>query len=129
MTALVFRRQFVEALTEIAFAQVVASELETLANPPGRRPSRSLVDRANWYQSLDDHSRSMVANVMKATAYATLHRVLVVLDGGAPIDDPPHHGTLRLLWSDRSESLDLANTGDGPDLHDLLAEAIGEDQR
>ena len=124
MTGQMDRRRFVVGLTEVALDQVVAGEVGVLRDPPGRRPAADVVARADWFATLDTDDQSMVADVMRETAYAALHTVLVVLDGATAITEEPSAGRLELLWHEDEVTV-LTDPGDGPDLHDLLAETQG----
>ena len=116
------RRRLVEALLQAAITEVILGEVEMMLNPPGRKPSPSLLARSKWFRALDSDEQSRVVDAMDAAAYGALHRVLVILDGATSIADPGSRGRLLLLWEDSRGTVDLTEPGATPDLHDLLAE-------
>lgn len=122
MTAPLSRSQFVENLARVALDGTVTGELTVLTHPPGRRPALDLTSRSEWFNALDHDDQDMVANIMRATAYAVLHSVLCVLDGVATVVEGPEKGQLRLVHETPDGSRDLTDTTGQPDLHDLLAE-------
>jgi hypothetical protein len=119
------RHRFVDALAQVALEEVVRGEISTLRQPPGRRPSPALIARSEWFLGLDEECQSLVIDTMRAAAFGTLHRVLVVLDGGASLDDAGSNGHLQLLWRDSDDVSDLTDPTGTPELHDLLAATQG----
>jgi hypothetical protein len=116
------KREFVDALVEVALDGVVTGEVGAMLDPPGRRPSLDLEARSDWFRGLGDDDRSMVVEVIRAAGYGVLHGVLCVLDGVAAIEDGPTKGTLTLIHERDGIVTDLTSSTAEPDLHDLLAE-------
>lgn len=125
MTAPLSRRQFVDALAEVALDRVVDGEVAALNRPPGRKPRPDLVARSDWFGGLKDEDREFAVDLMRSTAYGVLHTVLCVLDGVAAIEDGPSKGRLRLLHDTTTDVVDLTDPTGDSDLHDLLAERFG----
>ncbi|MEM9514446.1 MAG: hypothetical protein AAGA42_06270 [Actinomycetota bacterium] len=115
------KREFVDALVEVAFDQVISGEISTLLDPPGRSPSTDLVARSEWFSGLPEDDRSLVVDSMRSAAYGVLHRVLCVLDGVAAVDSRPNKGALTLTYERDGSSVDLTSRAEA-DLHALLAE-------
>lgn len=119
------RRRFVGALAAVAVDQVVAGEIAVLRRPPGRRPSLDLSTRSDWFLSLESDEQSLVADIVRSASYGALHRVLTALDGATSLSESGDEGRLQLLWRTDDDVIDLTDSIDGPDLHDLLAELRG----
>jgi hypothetical protein len=82
--------------------------------------------RSEWYRALDEDDRAMIADVMRATAYAVLHTVLCVLDGVATVVEGPDNGHLRLVHATSSAARELTEPNGEADLHDLFADVCGK---
>lgn len=121
MSAPMTKKQFVDALVEVALEHVVSGEVSILLDPPGRVPASDLVARSEWFRELSEDDQSMVVDSMQSAAYGVLHRVLCVLDGVAALESGPNKGTLILSYLRDGVSIDLTSRGEA-DLHDLLAE-------
>lgn len=120
MSSRMSKRQFVDALAERMLD--MSGETRVLDNPPGRSPSPELVALSGWFRDLDSDGRAMAVELMRRTAYGTLHGALCVLDGVAAIEDGPNKGQLRLLHESHDGVIvDLTSEAE-PMLHDLLAE-------
>jgi hypothetical protein len=119
MSEVMSKRAFVDALFEVALDGAIRGEVQSLDDPPGRRPSLDLVTRSEWFKGLTDDDRSMVVGLMREAGYAVLHSVLCVLDGVAAIEAGPHKGSLRLLYERDGQAIELTSHAE-PDLHDLL---------
>lgn len=109
---------FVTVMREVAFDSAVHGTLSNLASPPGRQPPDSLVTASSWFQSLEEHERTLVGFVVRLAAHATLFNVLTALDGVRAIGDPPH-GALRLTYVSPEGTEALLNPV-GAELHDEL---------
>jgi hypothetical protein len=110
--------EFVAALkTECADA-AVSGCVSKYQSPPGRRPTRTLLDLSNWYRGLDPVDQANVVNAMRDAADATLFGVLCVIDGVRAVEDDPEKSEFRLTATRNGSTVIISP---GPeDLHDLL---------
>ena len=58
-----------------------------LNRPPGQRPRAEMVELSRWYNSLDDHGRTQVQQLVRLTADNTVLDMLSVLDGSMAISN------------------------------------------
>jgi hypothetical protein len=77
--------QFVEALERHCRDAAASDTVEMMRAPPGRKPSASLVELSEWYMSLGQEHRVMVARVAQLAAHQCLFGVLCALDGARPV--------------------------------------------
>jgi hypothetical protein len=110
MSAALTRRQFVENLAEVALDGAVRGQLSVMTDPPGRRPALELSARSEWFKALDEDDSAIVAEVIRATAYAVLHSVLCVLDGVATVVEGTDKGHLRLVHATSTAARDLTES-------------------
>jgi hypothetical protein len=89
--------------------------VNTLRQPPGRRPSPVDVRRSEWFNSLHQSDQAMVAEVARAAAFASAFRFCSVLDGTTAFD--PDRGELKLLYVAPDGSERLLNDPQQCELH------------
>lgn len=113
--------EFVEAVKryvrDVAVQDVITGYLE----PPGRSPSRNLVELSNWYNSLDENERGMVNRIIKESVDAGLFGFFCVLDGVRAVEEPEDRGDLRLTYINNEREI-LLNNSNEEYLHDLFNE-------
>ncbi len=80
---------FVHGLTTQCRDAAVADCVADFENPPGRRPTPSLVEMSHWFLSLQPKDREFVVRAMRAAADSTLFGVLCVIDGVRAIEPHP----------------------------------------
>jgi hypothetical protein len=111
------QQEFVDAI-KIAVRDSAASDtLKVLEAPPGRRPSEAMKTRSEWFESLDEREKRMVAEIAFDAANRAAFGFLCVIDGVRAIEGIGPKGRLELRYI-KDEISDL-NPSDGPMLHDL----------
>lgn len=111
-------QEFVDVVKHVVGDGAVSATLSGLEHPPGRRPEKETKDRADWYASLDENGRRLLASTVRVAVEQALFNFLCVLDGVSAIENPPQKGRLELSYV--KDSTVLLNPPDGPMLHDLL---------
>lgn len=112
--------EFVEGLT-VNCRAAAAGVVSLLEAPPGRKPSRRLVELAAWYKALSGHDQKMLRQVVELAAGQSLFGVLCALDGvssvfhGAPVE-------LRLIAT--RDNVTTVVSPSATYLHDIYASAI-----
>jgi hypothetical protein len=97
--------EFVQGIYASVYKTSIEAVIKTIADPPGRRPRRDLVELSSWYNGLSDADKSQVRGVVRRAVDQAIFGMLAVLDGVRVIDD--RHTDLYL------------RTGDGTLLNDL----------
>lgn len=111
-------QSFVAAVRDVVREGAVRDVLEIVRTPPGRRPSKDLVELSHWYNALSDADREMVAKIVREAATASAFGLIAVLGGARRIDSgPPGRFELRYIAADGSSTeVSGAST---PLLHEL----------
>lgn len=73
--------EFIDLFVDRVYRSAVSSVVDTLATPPGRRPSADLVKASSWFRSLTEEDRRMVHWIIADAAHAATFGALAVLDG------------------------------------------------
>lgn len=89
--------EFVQAIRQQVEQPAVDGCLENYRDPPGRRPSESLVQMSDWYESLADEDKSMLERAMRDSADAAIFGFFCVLDGVRGVEDGKEQAELE-LW-------------------------------
>jgi hypothetical protein len=111
--------EFVDVLREAVLARAVDSTLSAVEKPPGRRPSRELVEASIWFQGLSEEGRTQLRAVASMVAHQAVFGMLAVLDGARVVESTPDKGTFRLTFRKGEMEWEL-NPADSVPLHDLL---------
>jgi len=110
---------FIRAIKEVVRDAAARNALSILEQPPGRRPSPELKARADWYHSLDDSQKKLLADAIKEAANGAVFGFLCVLDGVRAIEDDKPQGVLELRYVKGNISF-ILNPPDETMLHDLF---------
>jgi hypothetical protein len=117
MRILMDSRQFIDLL-RVAVRDGAASEVMTVRQkPPGMRPSEDLVNRSNWYNSLDDDQRRILSSIVLDAANRAVFGFLCVIDGVRAIENEGEKGRLELRHVKNGSV--LLNPPEGTMLHDF----------
>ncbi len=109
--------EFVEVLKVVVRDGAASDVIGVLNAPPGRRPSRELIERAEWYKSLKEGEKKLLSEVVVDAVNRAIFGFLCVLDGVRSIEDGEDKGRLELIYH-KDESV-LLNPSEGEMLHDL----------
>ena len=110
--------EFVDAIRNVVWKSTVSSMSKLLAKSPGRSPSKELIEKSNWYNSLDEDDREMVTKIIDESARIAVFGFLCVLDGARAIEDGDK-GLLKLYFEKDGNQI-LLNDQNRQALHDLL---------
>jgi hypothetical protein len=111
-------QEFVDAVRHVVGDGAVSATLMSLERPPGRAPARELKERSDWFASLDEDGRRILASTIRAAVEQAVFGFLCVLDGVSAIENQPKKGRLELFYV--KDAAVRLNPTDGPMLHDLL---------
>ncbi len=79
--------EFVDGIHKAVYKPSIDAVIKTIANPPGRRPRRDLVELSSWYNALSDDDQAHVGAVVRRAVDQAIFNLLSVLDGVMAIDD------------------------------------------
>lgn len=108
------KKTFVDVVARQASIAAVDDTREVLLSPPGRKPSKDLLELSAFYRGLAAEDRQLVDRIMADVADATLFGVFCILDGVRAIEDGTK-GRLILTHHSADSSSDL---NPDQDLHD-----------
>jgi len=106
--------EFVQGIYASVYKTSIEAVIKTIADPPGRRPRRDLVELSSWYNGLSDADKSQVRGVVRRAVDQAIFGMLAVLDGVRVIDD--RHTDLYLRTGDGT----LLNDPSENELHALF---------
>jgi hypothetical protein len=109
--------EFVHILKIAVRDTSIDGTISSLERPPGRRPPQEMSIRSEWYSSLGDEDRRMVAQVIAEAADSAVFGFLCVLDGVRLYEGFDGRGRFELSHVD--QRVVLLNPPDGIMLHDL----------
>ena len=107
---------FVDVIRKVVLDAAVMGTLETLSDPPGRRPSPELRRVSDWYKTLSENDRLMLEASIAMAARSAVFGFLSVLDGARAIEGGPEKGHLVLEYRRNDRSVPLTNSS----LHEML---------
>jgi hypothetical protein len=110
--------EFVALVRKIIRDSASEETLTVLRKVPGKRPSPTIITRSNWYNSLKDEDKKILASIILDVADRTVFGFLCVLDGVRAIESDPDKGRLELRYIKGADSILLNSTEDAP-LHEL----------
>jgi hypothetical protein len=110
---------FIAVIRQHVRDAAISDVCDNLKDPPGRRPSKNLVEMAEWYCSQDRTSQEMIDRIIAESVDEALFGMFCVLDGVRVISDGDSNSTFQLNYVSPEESIPL-NDIHGPNLHDLF---------
>lgn len=110
--------EFVDAIRHSVLEAAVDSMEKLLDRPPGRSPSKDLVEMSAWYNSLNSADKEVMIKIITESVRGAVFGFLCVLDGVRSIESNDK-GILKLYYERRGEKI-LLNDQDRFNLHDLL---------
>jgi hypothetical protein len=111
--------EFVKILRNSAMNAAVDGTAALLEKPPGRKPTRMLVEASNWYHTLTEEERAMLMRVINMATHQAVFGVLAILDGVRVVDNDLEKGSFHLTF--RRGSVEWSLTGTEL-LHDLFSD-------
>ena len=111
--------EFVQVIRQQVEQPAVDGCLKNYRNPPGRRPSESLVQLSDWYKSLADEDKTMLERAMRDSVNEAIFGFFCVLDGVRVIENGEEQAELE-LWHVKQGVRTRIND---PKLHDELNSA------
>lgn len=112
--------EFVAGVRRVVLDAAVSDTVAIVRTPPGRRPSRELVELSGWFNALSDDDRGMVQRMLEMAARQAVFGLLSVIDGSRQVEagtGPRGHFELRYIRDGSEETL---SGPDGEVLHELL---------
>src|SRR3954469_17503941 len=77
--------EFVRAIEESVYQSAVEGTISVLSSPPGRQPSRTLVELSKWFNDLSVDDKERVRAVIATAARHAVFGMLTILDGARAI--------------------------------------------
>jgi hypothetical protein len=111
--------QFIDVIKEVVSEGSVKGVQSILVKPPGRKPSENLVAISEWYNNLNDGSKSMVIRIIRESVEMGIFSFLCVLDGVSAIENVPDKGVLKLIFDKNGHQI-LINDPKQVFLHELF---------
>jgi hypothetical protein len=111
-------QEFVDIIKKVVLESSVESTKKVLERPPGRSPSKDLVELSVWYNHLVEIDKEMVIKIVAESVRGGVFGFLCVLDGVRAIEGTDK-GTLKLYY-EKGEERVLLNDQDRFGLHDML---------
>ena len=94
--------QFVGAVKIAVRRASISGTLRQLEQPQGRTPPVELVETSQWFNTLSEHDKSMVAKIVTKAVDLSVFGFLSVLDGVQSIEDV-EQGQLELFYVSETE--------------------------
>lgn len=110
--------EFIKALKIVVHDTSIKDVVETLEDPPGRRPPEKIKDLSHWFTALSEDDQSKVIEVIRQSVHAALFSSLCVLDGVRAIEPAGEKGVLKLQYC-KGDNKTTLNDQNSQDLHDL----------
>jgi hypothetical protein len=109
--------EFVEAIRLTVEQPSINDCINSYEDPPGRKPSKELLEISNWYKSMSEQDREMLRKVLADAVGSSIFGFFCVLDGVRAIEDSPEKGELE-LWHVKNGQRTLINGSEQNLLHD-----------
>ena len=116
--------EFIQRIQKVVYESSIEGCLSLLEEPPGRRPSASVVGLSQWFNQLLAADRDNVRASIQLAARAAVFAMLTVLDGVTSIREVGEEvGFFELRYITGAECVLLNDPASEP-LHDLFAEEV-----
>ncbi|MEI7376821.1 hypothetical protein [Dickeya chrysanthemi] len=106
--------KFVDVIKLVVRDAAIEDTISVLTSPPGRRPSKELVELSNYYNGKNDEEKELINRIIKLASDDAVFGFLCVLDGVRAIEDEEEKGTLSLIYKKNEEVI----LNKDEDLHD-----------
>jgi hypothetical protein len=111
-------QEFVDIIRRVVLESSVDSMRKLLEHPPGRSPSKGLVEMSAWYKQLAEADKEILIKIITESVRGSVFGFLCVLDGARAIESTDK-GTLKLYYEKDDDSV-LLNDQDRFGLHEML---------
>jgi hypothetical protein len=108
---------FIHALKQVVRDAAIDESISVLDRPPGRRPPIKLQEQSQWYHSLKEDDKRVLAQIIADTSDRAIFGFLCVLDGVRAVEDVEIKGRFELRYL--KDGVVLLNPPNGIMLHDL----------
>lgn len=88
--------EFTKLIKEVVAQSAIDDTIDTLNDPPGRKPAEDLLAQSKWYKGLDPVDREMVNEILADAVHGAVFEFLCVLDGVRSISGPGEYNELNL---------------------------------
>ncbi|EPJ9675216.1 TPA: hypothetical protein I8190_005618 [Citrobacter freundii] len=109
--------EFVWVLNAVVKDAAVEDTISILKSPPGKKPSKELVDLSDFYNNQTDENKDIINKIINRVADYSLFGVLCVLDGVRAIEDDGDKGELILTYQKNNTPSIVLN--EHKNLHDI----------
>src|SRR5687768_12628173 len=89
---------FVTSVKEVVRNPAIDGVQETLENPPGRSPNKTILELSAWYKTLSETDRSRVKQIVEKSVDSALFGFLCLIDGVTSFDPDGNDGTVEVLY-------------------------------
>jgi hypothetical protein len=113
------REEFVRVVKLTCSDHEGRESVESLRNPPGRRPSPKLLRLSKWFHQLGPENQAVLADALNDAAEGAVFGLLCILDGVRAIENGPDKGRLELYYVNGDQKV-LLNDPAEEELHNLF---------
>ena len=108
-------QEFATTVRKVVLDAAVDDTINSLEQPPGRRPAAELVTLSKWYLGLAQDDQEMVGRALALAAHGAVFGLFAIIDGARRFDDAQPPGKLQLSYERQDEHSILSGS-----LHELL---------
>jgi hypothetical protein len=108
---------FIHVLKQVVRDAAIDESINVLDRPPGRRPSVKLQEQSQWYHSLKEEDKRVLAQIIAEISDRVIFGFLCVLDGVRAVEDDKLKGRFELRYL--KDGVVILNPPNGIMLHDL----------
>lgn len=110
--------KFIDVIKLVVRDAAIEDTISILGSPPGRKPSKELVELSEFYNGMTDKDKVSVNNIIKRAVDDAVFGFLCVIDGVRAIEDGEDKGELTLTYS--KGNLPPININEDNELHDIF---------
>lgn len=114
------KEEFIKLIITHVRNSAVRCNFETISDPPGRKPSKRLLNISKWFVSLSEDDKAMVIKTAEMTLDQGLFNFLCILDGVNKLDLHGGDGEYILSYKTRDRETIINDKHiDLEELHDI----------
>ncbi|MGI4851128.1 MAG: hypothetical protein ACRYGR_04240 [Janthinobacterium lividum] len=117
------KEEFVNKLIIAVRDSGIEGLIKLLIKPPGRSPSKSLIEMSTWYNNLTSSDQEMLKKVIIEAIDGSIFGFLCVLDGVRAVKDRSGEDHFDLTYTLDGETSHLTNEQEEY-LHDIYHSAV-----